>query len=522
MNILFFFASALISFCFSSKNVPLRERLQGSTKMLPTSVGNGTMKVLTGIYIESLGNFRATEMSFDVDLYLYLSWRDPSLKHSENDLVMLNDPKIRQNIWLPDLYFPNAHISRFHEVIAPNLNLFIDRNGTIAYSTRITLSVACNLELSLYPMDSQKCRIEMLSYAYVERQLLIRWFDHVDPTRHNPNIQLPEFRISNITSGYCSGNYQYAIMEHTYRRDNFSCLVAIIHLNRQIGYHVVQTYLPTGLIVMISWVSFWIDRRAVPARVTLSFTTMLSLSTLGNGLRFGLPQVAYAKAIDFWFGACMFFVFLSLLEFAAVNSFMRESDKYERFASYIGKKSSFFVNELSRNLSIKMPKIPRKITKQMQNYAPMAEEEKSLEEQRTTSECSAIEEIPIDHLEETTKNWSLAATVGESNELTIPVLDFVPRLPRINFVGTFRHKKQNDQQQFRASLRPPERIDINENVKELKDFDSNPLITNHFLRQSIYFSRKGLQIDRYSRLLFPMVFAVWNFFYWTYYLWYIQ
>uniref|UniRef100_A0A914MWR2 Neurotransmitter-gated ion-channel transmembrane domain-containing protein n=1 Tax=Meloidogyne incognita TaxID=6306 RepID=A0A914MWR2_MELIC len=81
---------------------------------------------------------------------------------------------------------------------------------------------------------------------------------------------------------------------------------------------------------------------AVPARVTLSFTTLLSLSTLGNGLRFGLPQVAYAKAIDFWFGACLFFVFLSLLEFAAVNSYMRHAEKFERYATYYAKKSFYF------------------------------------------------------------------------------------------------------------------------------------------------------------------------------------
>uniref|UniRef100_A0A183BZY8 Neur_chan_LBD domain-containing protein n=1 Tax=Globodera pallida TaxID=36090 RepID=A0A183BZY8_GLOPA len=497
----------IISICFSMENVSLRDRLQRNIKKLPSSVENGPMKVWTGIYIESLGNFRATEMSFDVDLYLYLSWNDPSLRHSEPDFVMLNDPKIRQSIWLPDLYFPNAHSSRFHEVIAPNLNLFISPNGTVAYSTRITLSVACNLELSLYPIDGQMCRIEMLSYAYVERQLLIRWFDIVDPTRHNPNIQLPEFRISNITGGYCNGSYKYAIMEHAYRTDNFSCLVALIHLNRQIGYHVVQTYIPTGLIVTIS---------AVPARVTLSFTTMLSLSTLGNGLRFGLPQVAYAKAIDF-----------CLLEFAAVNSYMRESDKFERFASYIGKKNSTFVKELSRNLSIKMPKIPRKITEQRQNWeinvkqqneaAPMAEDEKSLGE-RTLSQCSAIEEIPTD-FEGKAKNWSSAATVGESNELTVPMLDTSaahrPPHSRINF-NTARHNK------FRPSLRPDRADIINAHLREHRDLDGNPLITNHFLRQSIHFSRKGLQIDRCSRWIFPLGFALWNVCYWTYYLWYIQ
>lgn len=57
---------------------------------------------------------------------------------------------------------------------------------------------------------------------------------------------------------------------------------------------------------------------AVPARVTLSFTTLVSLTTLvrlsdcapldprrllqGNGLRYDLPQVSYAKAIDLWYG----------------------------------------------------------------------------------------------------------------------------------------------------------------------------------------------------------------------------
>jgi hypothetical protein len=78
------------------------------------------------------------------------------------------------------------------------------------------------------------------------------------------------------------GKYGYVlkIKNDAFPTDKFSCLEANIHLSRQIGYHLVQSYIPTGLIVIISWVSFWIDRRAVPARVTLSFTTLLSLSTL--------------------------------------------------------------------------------------------------------------------------------------------------------------------------------------------------------------------------------------------------
>ncbi len=58
---------------------------------------------------------------------------------------------------------------------------------------------------------------------------------------------------------------------------------------------MVQTYIPSSLIVAISWVSFWIDPNAVPARVTLSFTTLLTLTTQAAAIRMGLPAVSYAK-----------------------------------------------------------------------------------------------------------------------------------------------------------------------------------------------------------------------------------
>ncbi|VDO83363.1 unnamed protein product, partial [Haemonchus placei] len=165
-------------------------------------------------------------------------------------------------------------------------------------------------------------------------QVNVTWFDS-NPIRSNPEIGLPEFVITAVAKGYCNGTYRYALMPNSYKLDNFSCLEGNLYLSRSIGYNLVQSYIPTGLIVMISWVSFWIDRRAVPARVTLSFTTLVSLTTLGNGLRFGLPQVSYVKAIDLWYGACMLFVFSALLEFAIINSYMRKSEKFDSMGKRI-------------------------------------------------------------------------------------------------------------------------------------------------------------------------------------------
>ena len=64
---------------------------------------------------------------------------------------------------------------------------------------------------------------------------------------------------------------------------NYSCLVAEFHLHRSIGFHLIQSYLPSILIVAISWVSFWMDVDCVPARVTLGVITLLTVSSQVSG-----------------------------------------------------------------------------------------------------------------------------------------------------------------------------------------------------------------------------------------------
>jgi Neurotransmitter-gated ion-channel transmembrane region len=74
--------------------------------------------------------------------------------------------------------------------------------------------------------------------------------------------------------------------------------VAEFHMQRAIGYHLVQSYLPSILVVVISWVSFWLDVEAIPARVTLGVTTLLTISSKASGIQAGLPQV-YIRIVNF-------------------------------------------------------------------------------------------------------------------------------------------------------------------------------------------------------------------------------
>ena len=49
------------------------------------------------------------------------------------------------------------------------------------------------------------------------------------------------------------------------------------------------------MLVIVSWVSFWLDQFAVPARVALGVTTLLTMSTQNAGINQSLPPVSYTK-----------------------------------------------------------------------------------------------------------------------------------------------------------------------------------------------------------------------------------
>ena len=82
---------------------------------------------------------------------------------------------------------------------------------------------------------------------------------------------------------------------------------------------MIQIYIPTVLIVLLSWVSFWLSVEAVPARISLGILTVLTMTTQKTSAISSLPRVSYVKAIDVWMAACLIFVFSALLEYAFVN-----------------------------------------------------------------------------------------------------------------------------------------------------------------------------------------------------------
>uniref|UniRef100_A0A1I7X3N1 Neur_chan_LBD domain-containing protein n=1 Tax=Heterorhabditis bacteriophora TaxID=37862 RepID=A0A1I7X3N1_HETBA len=66
------------------------ELLRHKSKRPPSENETHPLDVKLGMYLESLGNFRSTEMSFDADIYVYMSWKDIRLAHNFSDFILSN------------------------------------------------------------------------------------------------------------------------------------------------------------------------------------------------------------------------------------------------------------------------------------------------------------------------------------------------------------------------------------------------------------------------------------------------
>uniref|UniRef100_A0A915DXS0 Gamma-aminobutyric acid receptor subunit beta n=1 Tax=Ditylenchus dipsaci TaxID=166011 RepID=A0A915DXS0_9BILA len=293
--------SNILDFLIASHDRRIRPNYGGP----PTEV-NVTALVIT------ISAVSEVSMDYTVDLYLRQFWRDPRLAFDTLDRDQSVDSSLTvgidmvKSIWVPDTFFPNEKKSFFHETTSHNSFLRIDNHGNVIRSIRLTVTANCPMNLHTFPLDVQVCALEIESYGYSTNDIIYHWHP-TNPVTIDENVHLAHFSI---------GDHYHIERMISLSTGNYSRLTAYFTFKRNIGFYLIQIYFPSSLIVVISWVSFFLNREATQARVAIGVTTVLTQTTLMTSTNASLPKVSY----------------VNLLEYATVG-FLMKRQRYRTFSS---------------------------------------------------------------------------------------------------------------------------------------------------------------------------------------------
>jgi len=315
---------------------------------MPRPASGKPLKVFLSVMIESITDISEVNMDMTLTICIHQAWHDHRL-HSTTDFLPMEDAysipaSLQPKIWVPDLHILGAKKSVIHSTISQNSALRLRRRGFLDLSLKMTTTVACQMSLFNFPLDTNNCSITIQSFGYGSKDLQLLWIKgqrdeelFMDKTMVE---SMPKFRLRHYS--YHEKNWTYGGKLYNV---TVSQLAVSFELERYLLSVFFQSYFPGMIMVILGGLSMFLDAKSVPARVSMGVMTVLTTSTIIQGLKNSLPQVSYLTALDIYLWACFLFVFAAVLEYVALNIMVRQRANAS-FKGTMKSSSSYSIEDL--------------------------------------------------------------------------------------------------------------------------------------------------------------------------------
>ncbi|XP_012495344.1 PREDICTED: gamma-aminobutyric acid receptor subunit alpha-2 [Propithecus coquereli] len=375
--------------------------LDGYDNRLRPGLGDSITEVFTNIYVTSFGPVSDTDMA---------------------DLL--------EGMAVP-VHF-NA-IEEVHALCRSSCRELTYISVALKLLTGLTVQAECPMHLEDFPMDAHSCPLKFGSYAYTTSEVTYIWtYNASDSVEVAPDgSRLNQYDLLGQSVG------KETIKSST---GEYTVMTAHFHLKRKIGYFVIQTYLPCIMTVILSQVSFWLNRESVPARtvfgewiravvqhVAFRVTTVLTMTTLSISARNSLPKVAYATAMDWFIAVCYAFVFSALIEFATVNYFTKRGWAWDGKSVVNDKKKEKASVTIQNNA----------YAVAVANYAPNLSKDPVLSTISKSATTPEPNKKPENKPAEAKKTFNSVSKIDRMSRIVFPVLFGMSciEIDQLNFLG---------------------------------------------------------------------------------------
>ena len=253
------------------------------------------------MYLNDLSAINDAEQSFIADVFFRANWHDPRLAHDGEAPCTVGS----QPLWTPVLQLLNRrHVERIRP---PELSVAPD--GTVNFVLRSYGEFSFRADLTDFPFDRQQLGFNIVS-TYSNKEVKLHTesaYLGLSPEQSIPNWTITMGEHRNLT------HYVPPVDKHLVRLD------LVLDATRLTGYYTWQQMLPLLLVVMMTWVVFWIPMEFVPPRVGLAATSMLTLIAYRFAMSSVLPPIAYLTRLDIFMIGSSVLVFMALSTAVAVT-----------------------------------------------------------------------------------------------------------------------------------------------------------------------------------------------------------
>ncbi|XP_042204130.1 uncharacterized protein LOC121853820 [Homarus americanus] len=289
----------------------------GYQQHVPPRGPNDTNLIVTpSVNITRITHVDNIRMTIGVEFLISLTWRDDrltfrNLKPRKETIIPKADLK---HIWRPQYrvtplegsqvrllndfaVVPSANNATIPDFNTVNRDLgYPGADNDIVSSEKYTAVLTCNFDLYVYPFDIQVCSINIdIAREYEETVVF-----SVEKRRafFTGSEDLSQYKVKNIAIDPRSGKNKMTV--------NFE-------LHRLQGVIWLSTFVPSVMLLMVSWATLFIRMELLNVRAVMSLTTLLVLYTLTTNLSRTMPNTAAIKLIDVWFFFIILLIFVNIM-----------------------------------------------------------------------------------------------------------------------------------------------------------------------------------------------------------------
>ncbi|XP_066908101.1 glycine receptor subunit alpha-4 isoform X2 [Halyomorpha halys] len=439
--------------------------------------------VNVSLFIHRVSAVDESKEEISLEVFLQVYWIDNRINVTsmESDHIELNWDK-DQKIWVPDLYIRQLRDMKILTLFQEMTFVRLYQNRTLRVSMGATILIKCDMDFVLYPLDVQKCAVDFSSYKYTEESMVFQWLHGKSSLSFPSDFGKDGYRLPKYVVTFEAQNDSQCVF---YGEGNHSTARMLITMSREIRSHLLESYLPSTLFVIMSWGSFVVMPEVVPGRMVLLVTTLLSLVTMFDTIRNNSPSALELKCIEVWLISCTLFVFLALLEYFIVLFGIRY-DKHWRH-----KKAEL---DLQRDINAQLARERLNRLFGQNNTRIIPQHNHTEEKEPTPTETTEIVSPPPPPLPPTPQpQENHTNSISKAPTPTVPEAQHILRVEADNNADVIRSPR----------------------LEPMSGKQKFQMLTQHVI---LYVGSQRGTIDQISLALFPFCFTMFAVIYWISYL----